>query len=206
MSNKDLRNLYEGVRRGDEYVAPSNIKDLYSHVLREKYTISYRDESGTDVFEGEVSDTQMMNIKKWIDVSDDAAEQVKAALIRSQFTEEQAEEIMSIVLRHEDPGGFLTAINAENGKLSIQEFLDNGENILAIQVHNIDLNSSIKFQGNTRIESTCLSNKSFEVIIGICDPGKNFPCLLLALSATALIRSFLTPAKLSSVFPFAAAP
>ena len=33
MSDRDLRNLYEGVRRGDGYVAPQRESELYTEVL-----------------------------------------------------------------------------------------------------------------------------------------------------------------------------
>ena len=34
MSDRDLRNLYEGVRRGDEYIAPKNIELLYNEMTK----------------------------------------------------------------------------------------------------------------------------------------------------------------------------
>jgi hypothetical protein len=35
MTDRDLRNLYEGVRRGDEYIAPKREGDLYKHIYLE---------------------------------------------------------------------------------------------------------------------------------------------------------------------------
>lgn len=35
MSDRDLRNLYENVRRGDEYVAPQRMENLYNSVINE---------------------------------------------------------------------------------------------------------------------------------------------------------------------------
>ena len=40
MSDRDLRNLYEGVRRGDEYVAPRRESELYKSVLLERQDMS----------------------------------------------------------------------------------------------------------------------------------------------------------------------
>ena len=43
MSNKDLRNLYEGVRRGDEYVAPIREAGLYEGVYTEQIDLEDTD-------------------------------------------------------------------------------------------------------------------------------------------------------------------
>ena len=43
MSDRDLRNLYENVRRGDEYVAPQRDSDLYRNVMEATIGIKYDD-------------------------------------------------------------------------------------------------------------------------------------------------------------------
>jgi len=42
MSNKDLRNLYESVRRGDEYVAPKREGDLYQEMISSDILNTYK--------------------------------------------------------------------------------------------------------------------------------------------------------------------
>ena len=64
MSDRDLRNLYEGVRRGDEYVAPRRESELYGKVVREaNITITY------DTGESETINTSDERAKELSDIS-----------------------------------------------------------------------------------------------------------------------------------------
>ncbi len=61
MSDRDLRNLYENVRRGDEYVAPDNISGLYSKVINE---MTFEPVDEDDTYEADFSSTdQPVNLQ-----------------------------------------------------------------------------------------------------------------------------------------------
>jgi hypothetical protein len=68
MSDRDLRNLYEGVRRGDEYVAPRCENELYEDVLKEQYLVSIQDADGNLIYKSTIEDDDKVNkIRKDLD-------------------------------------------------------------------------------------------------------------------------------------------
>ena len=75
MSDHDLRNLYENVRRGDEYVTPKRESDLYNNVLKEAL----------------VSVVDSNNVKHKVEVDDDVAgyvlKYIKTADLSKNFRE-----------------------------------------------------------------------------------------------------------------------
>ena len=61
MSDRDLRGLYENVRRGDKYYAPDNISNLYSKVINE---MAFEPVDEDDSYEADFSSTdQPVNIQ-----------------------------------------------------------------------------------------------------------------------------------------------
>ena len=65
MSDRDLRNLYENICRGGDYIKPASITDLYTKTINEQYTLNITDDSGNVVYQTRIDDDQkVQKIKK----------------------------------------------------------------------------------------------------------------------------------------------
>ena len=73
MSDRDLRNLYENVRRGDEYVAPKRESELYSHVLNNQ-------ENNNVIEEATVTVTLTDGTTQTVEITDSNAKELQNVL------------------------------------------------------------------------------------------------------------------------------
>lgn len=160
MSDRDIRNLYEGIQRGESHDSPVREKDLYEQVLREAtITISYDDKSIP---------------KQTFKMSDDVA--------RSLGTHENKLKLPRLIEQWAKSGGWnsATALKAVPAgivsHLSDMYDLNNPEVVDQI-ISEIEQLTSIKQQGGLNILISAIAAKSFNVIDTIANAHENIPML-----------------------------
>ena len=120
MSNREIAKLYS------ESVTKKRFETISSR-FDENYVIQYRKSNETDFTTTEISDTQFQTIKRHIDTSDEAVATARKILSGASFSDGQINEVLSIVLRYDNPGKFFSMLQ---NKLTLDEFLEHPNDIV----------------------------------------------------------------------------
>jgi hypothetical protein len=119
MSDRDLRNLYDNVRRGDEYVAPKRESELYGLINEANMTINYTDGTSSTI---EVSDErarELEDISKISTVRNQALYKIDGHWVGKRLDKTQIKDLVNITTNMSDNGTIEKRIRALATKATI---------------------------------------------------------------------------------------